>query len=242
MSRRAVNIFDTDERLRREAEERAAGDGVARNQTVMVRRRQFVSEVMLVAAGMAIVTPDYFDIPLGAVLDIEADGLLAIERGEPLGEAAAMGELACYDNATATVITTASTYTLVSVPAMRLFTGMEFDSPADGRLRYTGDVERHFHCGVTISVKGAGANDVVAAVLYKNGGVNGSNEFTSGWPLYHGQTVQKLSAAGDIASTAIHAMVRLAPQDYLELGIANRSDTDDLTVTDMNLFAVGMPT
>lgn len=151
-----------------------------------------------------------------------------------------MGEISCIGNSTATVITTGSTWTKFGVTTT-LNVSDEFDSPSAGRLRYTGETTKTFHCGATISVKGAGANDVVKAILYKNGGVNANNEYTSGTALTNGTTHQKLGSAGDVASTAIHIMVELAKNDYVELAVMNDTDADDVTITDMNLFAMAAP-
>lgn len=150
-----------------------------------------------------------------------------------------MGEASINNNATATVITTGATWTLFD-ETTTLDTGSDMDSPQAGRLRYTGTETLMVHMGCTISVKGAGANDVFSAVLVKNAAVNGSKEYSTGTILTRGQIVTKLGAAGDITSTAIHTIVELATNDYIELFIQNQTDTDDLTITDLNLFAVAM--
>lgn len=158
-------------------------------------------------------------------------------NGPSVGEQS-MGEISVYNNATATVITTGSTWTRFSAVATTLNVDMEFDSPSNGRLRYTGASTQHIHFGCTLSIKSAGANDVIRAVLVKNGTVNGNNEYSTGTVLLQGQTTQKLGATGDTASTAIHTIVEMAQNDYLELFIQNSSSTNDLTVTDLNIFAV----
>lgn len=150
-----------------------------------------------------------------------------------------MGEINFAGNSTATVITTTSAYTRVGITAT-LSMAMDFDSPQAGRLRYTGIDTAMAHCGVTFSVKSAGSGDLVRALLYQNGTVNGNNEYTGGTALTAGTTVHKLAAGGDTASTAIHVMPTLAPDDYLELAVMNASDGDDLTVTDMNIFCVAL--
>lgn len=150
-----------------------------------------------------------------------------------------MGEISLTDNATATTITTTDTATRFD-ETTALNTGMDFDSPSAGRLRYTGALTGHFHMGCTMSAKGAGANDVMEAVIIKNATVNGSGEYSTGTILSHGKITQKLGPAGDVGSTAIHVMAELAQNDYIELFILNTSDTDDITIVDMNLFAVAL--
>lgn len=154
---------------------------------------------------------------------------------------AGMGEIYVNANAGTTVITTASTYTKVAVAAWTLGGSvMDFDMPSAGRLRYIGSQSRIFHCGATISLKGAAPNDIARAVLYKNGTVNANNEFTGGTQLSAGIVEQKLAGTGDVTSTAIHVFVPLSTNDYLELGVGNFSSTADFTVTFSNVFAVGM--
>ena len=152
-----------------------------------------------------------------------------------------MGELSMTGNATATVITTASTPTKVNPAGFSTFTGSShWTSKQAGRLTYVGPITHQMHCGCTISVKGAGANDVFKALLYLSGGVNGNNEFTSGTALTAGTTVQKMGPAGDVTSTAIHVFASMTSGDYLELSVQNTTDTDDVTLSDVNLFAVGI--
>ena len=97
-----------------------------------------------------------------------------------------------------------------------------------------------FHIGCTVSMTSAGANDLIRSVLYKNGGVNANKEFTSGTQLNSGIIEHKTGAVGDAISTAIHVMTTLATNDYIELGIANWTDTDDITVTFSNIFLMGL--
>lgn len=149
-----------------------------------------------------------------------------------------MDEVYMNANGTATVISTGNTYTKMSGTTT---SGMlqDFDMPANNRLRYTGATTKNFHIGCTISISSAGANDVVAAVIYKNGAVNGSNEYTSGTQLNAGIIRLKLLNGADVSSTAIHVMSEMATNDYIELAIKNETDADDLTVSDFNLFAMG---
>jgi len=150
-----------------------------------------------------------------------------------------MGEISFTGNTNVTTITTSSTWTRVTGGSVSLNVGDDFDNPSGNLLRYTGTTTKTFHCGCTISVKGAAASDVVSAILYKNGEVNASNEFDTGTALTQGKVSMKLGIAGALASTALHTMVELAQNDYLELAISNDTDTDDFTVVDINMFAMG---
>ena len=151
-----------------------------------------------------------------------------------------MGELAINANAAATVITTGDTWTRFDAATTLTTDSYLFDEPQNGRLRYTGTVTKMFHIACTLSVTSAGANDVMRAVIIQNATVNASKEYSTGTILTAGEVKQKLSGAADTGSTAIHVMAELAQNDFLELFIKNVTDTDDLTVEYMNLFAMGV--
>lgn len=137
-----------------------------------------------------------------------------------------MGEIAFTGNTVATTNPGAGQYTLVAgtTAAGEVF---QLDTPQAGRLWYIGDGNTHCHMGATLSLKSAGANDVTFARIYKNG-----------LALTAGTVQQKLFAVGDIGSTAIHVMGEMAQNDYIELFVNNATSSSNLTVTDMNLFAM----
>lgn len=157
--------------------------------------------------------------------------------GPAYSGAVPMGEAYFVDNTTATVITTGDTWTQVLIP-VTLGMSMEFDSPGDGKLRYTGTAAGDAHMGCTISLKSAGANDVIEAVLVLNATVNGSSEYSTGTILTGGMIQTKLGATNDVTSTAIHVMYNLVQNDVISLFVKNVTDADDLTVVDANIFAV----
>jgi len=150
-----------------------------------------------------------------------------------------MGEVSFTTNATVTTLTTTQTWTRVAI-ASSLNVDMEFDSPSNSRLRYIGGETKMMHCGCTISFKPAGASDTFKFCLYKNGGVNGSDEYINGTALTQGTVTLLARNAAEHRSTAIHVMTMLRKNEYLELAVWNDTDADDLVVTDMNIFAVGM--
>jgi hypothetical protein len=73
------------------------------------------------------------------------------------------------------------------------------------------------------------ANDTFVFGVAKGGAVIASSRV----PL------QATTASG-IRSTALHVMVSLATNEYLELYVGNTTDADDCTVHSINLFAMGM--
>ena len=148
-----------------------------------------------------------------------------------------MGEIYFENNAVNSIITTQSTLTKVVVTTTLNATS-SFDSPSYGRLRYTGLVTTYFHCGSTVSLKSLGTNTVTRQVLVKNGTVNASNEYTGG-VQQTGQVEHKVGTAGDVISTAIHSMVKMATNDYIELAVSNDTDTNDFTITNADTFCLG---
>ena len=151
----------------------------------------------------------------------------------------AMAEVAMTGNAVATPIITQSTFTKVSGTTTLDADASLFDMPANNRLRYIGVPDAHLHLGCTLSVISASLNDTIQAVLYKNGTVNGNNEYTGGTQLSRGVIETRLFGIGDVTSTAIHVMTTMVTNDYVELALSNLTSAADLTVKHMNFFAVG---
>lgn len=106
----------------------------------------------------------------------------------------------------------------------------EFDNGGanNARLRYTGAVTKMFHCASTLSF-GGGAGDTLALAIAKNGAV-----------IPESRAIMQMAPGGDPRSTALHQMVELGTNDYIELWVANITDASDPTVYTMNLFAMGM--
>lgn len=146
-----------------------------------------------------------------------------------------MGEVNFF-NTTGTLVSIASqsngSTNLVKVaPATSLTNDMGFDNGGadNGRLRYTGATTRVFHTAFTISMDGEGAGtNLYVFGIAKNGTVDSC------------KVIQSMAVSNDTQSTALHCMVTLATNDYLELYVGNLTDADDITAKTMNLFALGM--
>ena len=109
----------------------------------------------------------------------------------------------------------------------------EFDNGGanDGRLRYTGATTKMFHTAFTISMdatSGSGTNLYVFTIAKNGSMVSGC------------RVIQSIAVSNDTQSTALHCMVSLATNDYIELYMGNLTDTDDLTVKTINIFAMGL--
>jgi hypothetical protein len=146
-----------------------------------------------------------------------------------------MGEISYFDT-TGTTISIASTSDgstnmVVVNPTTALSTSYEFDNGGsnNGRLRYTGTTTKMFHIACTISIASTAANDLFVFGVAKNGSVVAASK-----------VLMKVIGAADTQSTALHLMVEMATNDYLELYVGNTTDTDDLVVKTLNLFAMGM--
>ena len=148
-----------------------------------------------------------------------------------------MGEIN-YFNTTGTTVTIASasdgSTNLVKVAPTTVLSDdvFEFDNGGanDGRLRYTGATTKMFHTAFTISMdgEGAGTNLYVFGVA-KNGVVASACK-----------VIQSIAVSSATESTALHCMVSLATNDYIELYAGNLTDTDDIIVKTINLFAMGL--
>ena len=122
-----------------------------------------------------------------------------------------------------TLVNNATTLT-ASPPVMG-----NWDSPSNGRLRYTGTNTLSFHCGVTVSFKtSAGNNQEVMFEIRKNGTkINGSKVLSTG-------------DSGEYHSTAIHIFTQMATNDYLEIWTINNSGTNTVVVNSFNLFTMSV--
>lgn len=141
-----------------------------------------------------------------------------------------MGEISMSGNTSLTNITSANAWVKIAGTTNFSTGSYEFSNGAtNNRLKYTGPSTKMFHIACTISVKSTQSSSNLKAVLYKNG-----------VPLNNGIVQCKMGSSSDIVSTAIHVMTEMNQNDYLELWITNTVSSADFTVTEMNLFAMGV--
>ena len=147
-----------------------------------------------------------------------------------------MGEISYFSTTgTAVAITTqsdGSTNMVKAAPTTALTSGgYEFDNGGanNGRLRYTGTVTKMFHVAVTYSLSPDSANDLYVIGVAKNGTV-----------LAPSKILTSVMTINDTKSAALHVMVELATNDYLELYVGNTTDADDVVIKTLNIFAMGM--
>lgn len=146
-----------------------------------------------------------------------------------------MGDIS-YFSTTGTAVAIAaasdgSTNMVKVAPVTTLNADYEFDNGGanNGRLRYTGTVTKTFHIATTISFAADSANDVFVIGVAKNGTV-----------IAGSKVLVRVINAADTVSTALHVMVSLATNDYIELYVGNITDADDFVIKTLNIFAMGM--
>lgn len=142
-----------------------------------------------------------------------------------------MGEVWMQGNATSTTIAVSGVY----VKAMGVTT-LDSDSylfgtsNANNKLVYIGTATKHYHIAMTATYS-AGNNDTIGIAIAKNGTITGMQKSI---------IKDKVQTGGDLESSAIHVATPLNTNDFLEVFVSNLSDTDSVTVSTMNLFAMGM--
>ena len=111
-----------------------------------------------------------------------------------------------------------------------------FDMPADNRLRYIGLIPFHMHIACSISMTSAGNNLKASFKLFH------WDDSASAGAVIDGSRVNRFIGTGaDEGSTALHWDVLMETNDYLEMHIANLTNTDNITLENLYLFATGMP-
>ncbi|MEI6508914.1 MAG: hypothetical protein WCO54_10540 [Bacteroidota bacterium] len=147
-----------------------------------------------------------------------------------------MAEISMMGNTTLTNVLSANAWAKVAGGTALSSGAYQFDTAsANNRLRYTGSSMKMFHIACTISVKAVLSGSNLKAVLYKYTAATSTLA-----PLNAGIVQTKMLSNTDIISTAIHVATNMSNGDYLELWITNTVGIDDFTVTEMNLFAMGI--
>lgn len=141
-----------------------------------------------------------------------------------------------YTNVAAeTTIASAGVYVKVAGTTQANVLDSQFDTPTDNRLRYTGVVPIQARVTISISFVAVAANKLIAFKLYKF-----DDSASSGVVIDASITQQFIQIATEEQSITLSWDVQLDNQDYLELHVANITDTVNLTVNNMYLFAHGI--
>lgn len=136
-----------------------------------------------------------------------------------------------YFSTTGTVVTISSqsdgSTNMVVVPvATTLDNDSGFDNGGsnNGRLRYIGATTRSFHVAITVSGTPAVSNDVFVFGVAKNGTPD----------------CKVLGSSSGTQFSALHCMLSLAINDYIELYVGNTTAGRNITIKSLNIFAMGM--
>lgn len=126
-------------------------------------------------------------------------------------------------------LTYPSTYTKIAATTTASGMAVSFTEGTTSRLTYTGTATSHAHIAVTLSVSQAvGANRDLRFKLYHNGVAVNSTE------------VIMTTASAIKVSTAMHADVELATNDYIEVYAQNDGGSGDIIIYGLYIFALGM--
>lgn len=138
-----------------------------------------------------------------------------------------MGEVYMVGNATATTITNTAKYFKVAGTTI-IGNNKGFDNGGVSNcLRYTGAITRMFHVAVSFSFSTASNSQNVEFAVFKNGvRIDSSVQET------------KTGTAGDVQSTALHVVATLDIYDCLEVFCRNLSTASNVTVKNLNFFAM----
>ena len=108
-------------------------------------------------------------------------------------------------------------------------TWVDFDMPANNRLRYTGAETKVAHVAMSFSATSPGNNKTYNFYAALNGTVLASSVVRL-----------QITTGANVQTSAIHVAVEMAQNDYLEIWIENITDNTDATLETLNLFAMMM--
>lgn len=160
------------------------------------------------------------------------NGTVAIESQIPTFP---MGEIAYFNTTGTTIVIPSQSDGSSNMVKVAVVTTGDFHFEMDnggannGRIRYTGSDTKSFHCAVSISVSPSTNNDEFVLGIAKNGTVDGDCK-----------AIQKMGTTSDVQSTALHCMVELATNEYVELYIGNMTASRNIVVKALNIFTMGV--
>ena len=131
-------------------------------------------------------------------------------------------------NATATVISVATTYYVVAGTLVESYTSSDMTTDAAGKITYTGTVDKHFHIVSNFDMTSASSNQIISFQWFKNGSTAISPPVK-----------RKIGTGSDIGAASLHADAMLSQNDYLELKVTNDTSATNVTVQNLYLFAWG---
>lgn len=135
-----------------------------------------------------------------------------------------IGQYYMQDNTTETVISTTDVFVKAAGTTSNGVLIEGFDQTTSNRALYTGKLTNYFKVSCTLSITN-GSNKSHKIRLAKNGTTISSSE-------EHATT----GSGGRAENVYIHDIIQLEENDYIELYVANSSNTTNITVVDLNLI------
>lgn len=139
-----------------------------------------------------------------------------------------VGEMEWSGNATVTTISVAGTYVKASGVSTAGDFNQRFTHDPSGRLTYISELAQTFQVSITASMS-SGNNKVLGIQAYKNG-----------TPANTHVSKSTSSGTGRSENVVYQAIIRLEANDYVELYIANTTDTTNITVEDMTVQIIAI--
>ena len=134
------------------------------------------------------------------------------------------GSMHMQGNTTATVIAASATPVKVAGTTTASAIDQRFDHSSN-RLTYAGARTKVFRVGVVGVLQDGGNNDQYGVYVYKNGAVVPESE-----------KFITADSGGRVASFSTQCLIELAAGDYVEVWLENLADTDDATISYLNVI------
>jgi hypothetical protein len=158
--------------------------------------------------------------PLVGITAAAAESMFIDCSGVP--NSGVLGQIYWHANATATVIAAPSTPVKADATTTGGVMG-KFDFTS-GRLTYTGSKTRTFLVSATLSAE-SGNNHIIAVYIAKGGST-----------LPDSKILITTSGTGKAENAGAQTAVELAPNEYIEVFVANNTSATNITVTDLSLI------
>jgi len=152
----------------------------------------------------------------------------------------ALAETTFFGSAAAAGITAPNLLFLLNAPTTPTFL-YQFDSDGFGTMTYRGPVPRIFQLESTNVAHSAGNNKTYTFSVVVNGVWQVNRAYISGTVLAAADATRKFGAAGDIGESTILTLIQLNPGDSIAIAVENIVDATDITVSDLHLILVGLP-
>lgn len=153
-----------------------------------------------------------------------------------------MGEVYYSPNATATVITTGSTFTrifgTVTDGVGTAFGANGASTYAELKVNVINTIGNIGHFGITLSYSCASNNQTLLFGVYKNATFNANQEVSGGTRILGAETKITTKTATENSSSAIHFMDIPAQNDVYTFVVQNTTSTANVTMEYMNFFSV----